>query len=58
MPPLPVRLHYLMTPIVSTRLQASAETEQAIIGKVLQAFHSHPVLRGTDFQLKLRTELR
>src|SRR5205085_5602493 len=36
--PLPVRLHYLMTPIVSTRLQASAETEQAIIGKVLQAF--------------------
>lgn len=47
-PPLPVCLHYLITPITDKHLGASPETEQIILGKVLQAFHSHPRFRGTD----------
>lgn len=46
-PPLPMRLHYLLTPITDKR-QGSPETEQLILGKVLQAFHTRPTLRGTD----------
>lgn len=48
--PLPVRLHYLMTPITADQLAGGPETEQVILGKVLQAFHDHPLLRGTDLQ--------
>lgn len=48
-PPLPVRLHYLITPVTNERA-GNPETEQLILGKVLQLFHSHPVLRGTDLQ--------
>ena len=48
-PPLPVRLHYLMTPVTNERT-GNPETEQLILGKVLQLFHSHPLLRGADLQ--------
>ncbi len=48
-PPLPLRLHYLMTPVTSKQ-QGEPETEHLILGKVLQLFHSHSVLRGTDLQ--------
>jgi hypothetical protein len=48
-PPLPVRLHYLMTPVTNEQ-NGDPETEQLILGKVLQALQSHPVLRGTDLQ--------
>jgi hypothetical protein len=48
-PPLPLRLHYLMTPVTNKKT-GDPETEQLMLGKVLQSFHSHPVLRGTDFQ--------
>lgn len=52
--PLPLRLHYLMTPVTaSTSLQGGPETEQAILGKVLQALNDHPVMRGTDLQGEL-----
>lgn len=51
-PPLPVRLHYLMTP-VTDRKMGDPETEQLILGKVLQSFHSHAVLRGTDLRAEL-----
>ena len=63
-PPLPLRLHYLITPITDKKL-GNPETEQLILGKVLQTFHSHPSLRGadlkaefvgTDAELKLRLE--
>lgn len=47
--PLPLRLHYLITPITSERF-GDPETEQIILGKVLQVFHSHPILRGSDLQ--------
>ena len=48
--PLPVRLHYLITPIAKSNTGANPETEQAILGKVLQAFHDYPKLRGTHLQ--------
>ena len=52
--PLPVRLHYLLTPITaSADLQGGPETEQVVLGKVLQALNDHPVLRGTDLQGEL-----
>src|SRR5262245_8648847 len=48
-PPLPVRLHYLMTPMTNKRT-GDPETEQLILGKVLQLFHGHATLRGADLQ--------
>jgi hypothetical protein len=49
-PPLPLRLHYLITPIVNSRTVTSPETEQAILGKVLQAFHNYSTFAGVDLQ--------
>jgi len=49
---LPVRLHYLMTPVTERKL-GDPETEQLIMGKVLQTFHSHAVLRGADLRAEL-----
>jgi hypothetical protein len=43
--PLPFCLHYLITPLL-----ALSETEQKVLGKVLQAFHDHPVVRGVDLK--------
>jgi hypothetical protein len=63
-PPLPLRLHYLITPVTNERT-GDPETEQLILGKVLQLLHSHPVLRGMDLrgefagtetELKIRLE--
>lgn len=50
-PPLPLRLHYLMTPITSTA--ANAATAQLIMGKVLQVLNDQTSLRGTDLQDEL-----
>jgi hypothetical protein len=47
--PLPLRLHYLITPVTNQRF-GDPQTEQIILGKVMQAFHTHPILRGTDLQ--------
>jgi len=41
-PPLPLRLHYLMTPLSDD----SPDTEQRILGRVLQLLHSTPELTG------------
>jgi Pvc16 N-terminal domain len=48
--PLPLRLHYLITPIGAANRQNAAETEHALIGKVLQLFHDQPTLRGSDLE--------
>ena len=50
--PLPVRLHYLMTPILTgtTNNVPAPETEQLIIGRVLQTFNDAPLLSGPDLQ--------
>jgi hypothetical protein len=45
-PPLPLRLHYLMTPLVDN----GPDTEQRILGRVLQVFHMQPILAGADLR--------
>ena len=59
--PLPLRLHFLMTPIADDQANVSPDTEQKILGKVLQTFHSHPQFRGADLKGDFegtQTELR
>lgn len=61
--PLPVHAHFLITPMVINKSKSTpnGETEQAILGKVLQAFYDHPLLSGVDLQDDLSgtsTELR
>jgi hypothetical protein len=60
-PPLPLRLHYLLTPLASN----SPETGQRILGRVLQLFHAQPIvagaslrgdLAGTDAEIHVRLE--
>jgi hypothetical protein len=48
--PLPVRLHYLLTPNIGSNAVDSPETEQVILGKALQALHDHPQLSGVDLK--------
>jgi hypothetical protein len=48
--PLPVRLHFLFTPVTHSEEDDALETDQAILGKVLQCFHDHPQLFGTDLR--------
>ncbi|MBN1439673.1 MAG: DUF4255 domain-containing protein [Anaerolineales bacterium] len=64
--PLPLSLQYLATPIVALRNnRTSPETEQIILGKILQVFHDHPILSGvhlkddfsgTELALNIRLE--
>jgi uncharacterized protein DUF4255 len=54
--PLPIDLFYLVAPITAT-----SDAEQALLGKVLQVFAEHGILRGTDLKDDLEgetTELR
>jgi hypothetical protein len=51
--PLPVRLHYLVTPITSRQNLGDPDTEQYLLGKVMQCLHSHPVMSGADLQSEL-----
>jgi Pvc16 N-terminal domain len=47
--PLPIRAHYLMTPIVSGNAGIPApEAEQLIIGRVLQTFYDEPLITAPD----------
>lgn len=50
--PLPLRLHYLITPVVQAREEAANDPgmEQLLIGKVLQTFHDHARLTGSLLQ--------
>jgi hypothetical protein len=43
--PLSLDLYYLVTPV-----QQDPETEQALLGRVLQVFHDHSILGGSDLQ--------
>jgi hypothetical protein len=47
--PLPFCLHYLVTPLLDL-----SETEQKVLGKVLQIFYDHPVVRGVDLRGSLQ----
>jgi len=43
--PLPVELHYLVTPVLQDPL-----TRHTVLGRVLQVFHDNAILRGGDLQ--------
>lgn len=47
-PPLPLRLHYLVTPVTFLSGGGAPDIEQRIMGRVLQALHSRAILRGLD----------
>lgn len=49
-PPLPLRLHYLLTPLANGPAGTGPLTEQLLMGKTLQVLHDHPKLRGADLQ--------
>jgi hypothetical protein len=47
--PLPLRAHYLVTPIITGNARIPApEAEQLIIGRVLQTLHDEPLISGPD----------
>jgi hypothetical protein len=46
--PLPLRLHYLITPVIQEATDNTPETIQKILGKVLQVFYEHPIFRGAE----------
>jgi len=54
-PRLPLRLHYLLTPIVGDDIDVGnrPRLEQEILGKVIQTFHDVPILEGA----RLRDDL-
>jgi hypothetical protein len=52
-PPLPMRLHYLVTPLTNRNNDGDPDTEQYTLGKVLQLFHSKPRMRGPDLRAQL-----
>jgi hypothetical protein len=64
--PLPLRAHYLMTPIISGNAGIPApEAEQLIVGRVLQTFYDEPLItapdlagsyQGTGVELAVRLE--
>lgn len=49
-PPLPVRLHYLVTPITNRANDGDPDTEQYALGKVMQLLYSKPRFRGADLR--------
>jgi hypothetical protein len=51
-PRLPLRLRYLMTPVVNEGGDAGNDPglEHYVLGKILQTFHDHPVLAGPDLR--------
>src|SRR6185436_4915758 len=49
--PLPLKLHYLVVPVVDVTQRPDApELEQHIMGAVMQVLHDHAILRGTDLK--------
>jgi len=52
-PPLPLRLHYLVTPITTREHDGDPDTEQYLLGKVMQIFHSKPFFFGADLKGEL-----
>jgi hypothetical protein len=48
--PLPLRLHYLLAPMTAHNQPDAPETEQAILGKALQALNDQPTLTGVNLR--------
>lgn len=49
-PPMSLDLHYLLTAYSSADIHSRMLDEHRIIGKVLQLFYDHSVIRGSDLQ--------
>lgn len=47
-PPMALNLHYLVTAHSMAETQSKAINEHRILGKVMQTFHDHSVLRGSS----------
>jgi hypothetical protein len=47
---LPVRLHYLVTPITNRANEGDPDTEQYALGKVMQLLYSKARFRGADLR--------
>jgi len=52
-PPLPLRLHYLVTPFTTRVNLGDPDTEQYLLGKILQSLYSRSSLRGADLRGEL-----
>lgn len=52
-PPLPLRLHYLITPVLTPAPPNNPETAHRILGKVMQSLYDHCVLAGADLMGEL-----
>jgi hypothetical protein len=50
MTPLPIRLHYLITPTIRGGAVNAAELEQTVLGKILQTLYDRPNFRGATLQ--------
>lgn len=48
-PPMPLRLHYLLTPISPT----SPDVEQRVLGRAIQLFHTFPIVSGAMLRAEL-----
>lgn len=48
-PPLPLHLHYLMAPVTFKGSGGAPDIEQKVLGRVMQALHGKPMLKGADF---------
>ena len=49
-PPMPLHLHYLMVPVTFEGTGGGApDVEQKVMGRVIQALHSKPIMQGIDF---------
>ncbi len=59
--PLPLKLHYMVTPLVSRATAQAAELKQTILGKVMLSLYDQPQFRGPelagDFTGDLTVEL-
>jgi hypothetical protein len=51
--PLPLRLHYLVAPVTSRQNLGDPDTEQYLLGKAIQVFHSRPIFQGAELQGEL-----
>jgi hypothetical protein len=50
-PPLPLRLHFLMTPVTFKGPGgASPDVQHKMLGRVMQALHTKPILQGVNLQ--------
>jgi hypothetical protein len=55
--PLPVRLHYLVTPLVDRTTPTGSALEQTVLGKLLLLFHDRPQFSGPALKADLTGDL-